>query len=128
MIYLKRFCDSKMGVFGKLHVGDFSCYTVERPWLNNEPYSSCIPTGVYDVKLGMYNRGGYPAFEIMNVPNRTHIKIHKGNTMNNVVGCIAVGNDIGCVSGKWAVLNSDKTYTRFMDALEGITETKITIE
>ena len=128
MIHLKRFCESKMGVFGKLHVVDFSCYTVERPWLNNEPYNSCIPTGVYDVKLGMYNRGGYPAFEIMDVPNRTHIKIHKGNTMNNVVGCIALGNDIGCILDKWAVLNSDKTYSRFMDALEGITETKITIE
>jgi len=128
MIHLMRFANSKMGTFGELYIKDqFFCYTVERPWLDNAPYKSCIPTGVYDVKLGRYNRGKYDAYEILNVPNRTHIKIHKGNTMDDVVGCIATGNELGCIKRKWAVLNSGFTYIKFMDAMQGIENTSIVI-
>jgi len=33
----------------------------------------------------MYNRGGYPAYEVMGVPERTLIKIHVGNSIDDVI-------------------------------------------
>ncbi len=35
---------------GKVYFnGDFQCVTVERPWLSNKPFKSCIPPGIYEL-------------------------------------------------------------------------------
>lgn len=119
-VNLTRFAYTKLGAFGKLYIDDaFIGYTVERPWLNNKPYESCIPEGAYKMVPSRYNRGGYDAYEVLNVPDRTHIKLHVGNTMADVVGCVGMGNELGYIDHKWAVLNSKATFTRFMDAMDG---------
>ena len=67
------------------------CLTIERPWLNNEPFVSCIPAGKYQFKA--YNSPKFPhVWEILNVEGRDKILIHAGNSKEDVVGCIAVGN------------------------------------
>jgi len=106
-----------MGAFGRLMFPEFKCFTVERPWLDNKVRESCIPEGEYALKLGMYNHGGYPAYEVMGVPQRTLIKIHIGNTIEDVIGCIAPGKSLGYVYGKWAVTQSKVAFKEFMTAM-----------
>ena len=57
---------------GSLTTGSFNCKTLE-----NE--GKKIPTGQYSASKRMYNKGGYMAIEIQNVPGRSHILIHIGN-------------------------------------------------
>lgn len=118
-LHLERFAYTPMGAFGKLTVDEFECYTVERPWLDNRVRESCIPEGSYDIKLGMYNRGGYSAYEFVYVPDRTLIKIHVANTMDNVLGCIGLGKGLGYVKSKWAVTQSKSAHNEFMKAMNG---------
>lgn len=86
---------------------------------------SCIPTGRYPLVLGVYNRGGYPAYELLDVPGRSLIKVHKGNTMDDVLGCIAPGTELGFMEtrkgtgAKWAVTASGQAFKAFMTATDG---------
>ena len=116
-ITLQRFAYTPMGTFGKILFEEFECFTVERPWLNNKARESCIPEGRYPLKLGMYNRGGYPAYEVMGVPDRSLIKIHIGNTMDDIIGCISPGKSLGYIGGKWGVTSSKKAFQEFMIAM-----------
>lgn len=115
-IELTRFAYCPDATFGKLKVNDFECYTVERPWLDNRTSISCIPEGSYCIELGTYHRGGYKSYEILDVPDRTYIKIHIGNTCEDVHGCIALGSRLGSIRGHWAVMSSKQTYHNFMEA------------
>jgi hypothetical protein len=117
MVTLTREGYHEMGTFGTLRYKDFECKTVERPWANNKPFISCIPPGIYPIKLGRFNRGNYPCWEVCRVPNRTYIKIHRGNTARDVQGCIAVGSEFGIVDRMWAVTNSSRTHDAFMAAM-----------
>lgn len=115
MIEIVRFCDSEMGTFGRLYMPEFSCFTVERPWISNEPFISCIPVGTYDLVPSRYHRGGYDTYEIADVPGRSRILIHKGNTMAHVQGCVAIGMLLGFVDGLWAVLHSAQAFRAFKE-------------
>lgn len=57
-VTLERFAYSPFGTFGKLIYGDKTFLTVERPWLGNKPYKSCIPEGVYVGKMWKALKGG----------------------------------------------------------------------
>lgn len=127
MITLERFAYTPMGTFGRLLFDEFECYTVERPWLNNKPRESCIPEGTYTLKLGVYNRGGYPAYEVLNVPNRSLIKIHVGNTMDDVIGCISPGKELSFLGGKWGVTGSRKALNEFMESMGGAESATLSI-
>ena len=110
-----------MGTFGLLEHEEWSCFTVERPWRQNKPTISCIPAGLYPLKLGTFYSGDgpggkpdYPAYELLNVPQRAQIKIHKANLATDVEGCIGVGMGLGSMGGKWAVVNSILAYDQLM--------------
>ena len=118
-VTLYRLAYTSMGVFGQLRVDGFECFTVERPWAKNMPSVSCIPTGKYALIPRKYNRGGYNAYEIMDVPGRTEIKIHKGNRAKDVQGCIAPGTELGAITDEWAVLHSGDAFEAFMLAMDG---------
>lgn len=132
-VFLERFAyvpaRHGMGTFGELSIPDrgFRCVTVEQDWEGNEPSRSCIPEGVYPLIRGHFNRGGYDTFEIDPVPGRSFIKIHRGNTLDDLQGCIAPGEALGFVSGKWAVSRSTAAFSALMLALDGIDRTTITI-
>lgn len=70
----------------------FECQTLEQGWFNNAPYESCIPEGLYKIKLSTF-RGLYQAYEVLNVPGRSGIKIHKGNKLSDILGCIILGKN-----------------------------------
>lgn len=126
-LLVERFAYTPMGAFGIATLDDFSCYTLEDPWKMNQRGVSCIPVGVYDLKWGVYNKGGYPAFEILDVPDRTYIKIHKGNTHLNVEGCIVLGEKLGYIGGNWAITHSTKAFNRFMAHAKVAAPEQITI-
>jgi hypothetical protein len=103
-IILQRFIHDKV-TFGKLlldWIPDHKdIYTIELPWNNNENGISCIPQGLYNLRV--HNSAAHPnTFELLNVPNRTSILIHEGNFASFVnlssgmhkpdtEGCILVG-------------------------------------
>jgi hypothetical protein len=91
MIELIRFGLFKDRTIGRLIYEGDVFYTVERPWLDNQQNISCIPTGTY--QLGRVNspKFGPGTWEIQDVPNRSNILLHAGNTQNDVSGCLAVG-------------------------------------
>jgi hypothetical protein len=82
---------TERGTLGTIsHMGKLICYTLERPWRNNERGVSSIPTGSYTV---VPHSG--PRFKnvwrLENVPGREAILIHAGNSIADTQGCILVG-------------------------------------
>jgi hypothetical protein len=74
--------------------GKYFCDTLELPWKDNERKISSIPTGVYSVQWRKDDK--FPeVLEILNVPNRSGILIHSANSVNELLGCIAVGYKTG---------------------------------
>lgn len=114
-LVLERFCYADGATFGRMLVGGRVLYTVERPWLGNQPRVSCIPEGIYRCRPRRFFRGDHDAIEVCNVPGRTHILFHKGNRASDVLGCIAVGAELGVLGSDWAVLKSSEGFRAFMD-------------
>lgn len=75
------------GRFGVMaYEGKFVAYTLERE-------STKIPTGRYVGELRTNKRTGETAAYIL-VPNRSGIKIHRGNSPVDSRGCVLVGTTI----------------------------------
>lgn len=89
-------------------------YTVEKPWLSNTPFESCVPPGEYEIKP--YSSPKYPdnySIENRNLgvsvhghTTRTEILFHVANYVEDVVGCIAVG--LMLMPDAWGVAYSAK--------------------
>lgn len=115
-------------VFGFLQ-GDkgFSCWTLERPWLDNAKEKSCIPEGKYICRRTNSPTFGV-CFEVINVPNRSAILIHSGNFAHDSRGCIILGEYEGILNGEFAVLNSRNTIKRFLKAQKDIEQFMLEIK
>jgi hypothetical protein len=108
---------------GVMSVDDIPfCFTVERPWLNNAPFVSCIPPASYPVKWVMTgtsgNRNGR-GLGVENVPERTLIRIHVANTADEVEGCIGIGLQRHDFTRGRGVSQSRAALSALMDILEG---------
>lgn len=123
---LHRFCNYERATFGRFLLNGFTCYSVERPWLGNTPFVSCIPRGIYTCRRTVSPKFG-ETFEVMWVKDRTHILFHVANTSEDLHGCIGLGEKLGCLEGSWAVLNSKATMKKFMETLEGRDEFELEI-
>ena len=93
----------------------FACKSLELPWLNNQHDISCIPSGTYQVKWTFSLKFFKYTYEILNVPNRSGIRIHSGNYYNDLLGCIALGDSFADLNkdGLPDVANSRKTIDLF---------------
>lgn len=132
---LTRVAHLPTAVFGVLHLPDGSTtWTVEAPWCGNRANESCVPEGEYALVPGVYNRGGYPTWEIRDLPGanllagRTLLKFHRANLGSELRGCIAPGAYLGTLRGLWAVLESKRAHDRIMAALAGQTEARLVIQ
>jgi hypothetical protein len=80
---------------GELFInGERICDTLERPYFNNQRNISCIPEGVYPVRLRLPRESAtrdYLHLLVQEVPNRDWILFHRGNTAKDTSGCILVG-------------------------------------
>jgi hypothetical protein len=92
------------------------CCTLELPWLDNHAQTSCIPKGSY--KVTRYNSPSKgEVFLLHDVPERSMVEIHAGNTVDDIKGCIAVGATYGRIKGKRAVVDSRKTMMMLREEL-----------
>jgi hypothetical protein len=101
------------GTFGKLFVnGREFCHTLEPADRDNKKNISSIPCGVYQCKP--YSSKKYPdVFQICNVPDRTNILFHSGNTDDDTAGCVLLGSTRGKLGNDRAILNSGNTFRKF---------------
>ncbi len=112
ILELIRISTGAMGTFGVLKWGHDAApfaLTLENPWLNNEKWISCIPEGTYWCKP-VHSPTHGRTFEVMDVPNRSHILFHKGNTHIDTAGCILIGEQFEFLDGIPSVNSSRKGY------------------
>ena len=115
-----RIDKSLKGVFGVLTLNDETvCVTLERPWADNKPNISCVPEDIYLCERVDSPRYG-DTFKVMDVPGRTNILFHKGNVVDDSLGCVLLGSEYGALKDQRAVLNSSKAFFTFMKRLEGL--------
>jgi len=93
VINIRREISDPRGVQGILRCGEFSCFTLERPWRDNQRRVSCIPAGTYKGRVLPSPRFGIDLPELLDVPGRDQILIHPGNTIDDTEGCILIGLD-----------------------------------
>ena len=66
------------------------CVTLENPWLGNARNMSSIPEGRYHVQP--FSGAKYKnVWQVMDVPGRSYILLHAGNSTADTDGCILVG-------------------------------------
>lgn len=127
LIKLIRMESNDEGVLGALVIdGSVLAATLEPPDLNNRRNVSCIPTGSYFCRRIQSSRFG-STFEICAVPDRDHILFHAGNRVEDTSGCVLLGQYWGKLSGDRAVLNSGKTFDKFMKLMENVHECALVV-
>lgn len=102
-------------IIGNMSVdGQWLCSTLEPPWKDNARNVSCIPSGIYEVRLAYSAKFNGVRPLLVNVPGRSSILIHEGNTRRDTEGCILVG--LNTAKGK--VLQSRKTLSKLLALME----------
>jgi len=126
---LKRVALTLFGVFGVLldAKGVPFALTLERPWLNNAVGSSCIPAGEYVCKRVNSPKFG-STFEVVNVPGRTEILLHKGNLMEDSHGCILIGEQFEPLNGQPGVLASAHGFSEFLKLTAEVNEFELSVK
>ena len=86
---------SEKSTIGELFLnGERMCNTLELPWKDNQKTISCIPEGVYKVRLRTARESAsrdYLHLLVEDVPNRKWVLVHRGNSASDSRGCILVG-------------------------------------
>lgn len=132
---------------GKLSIGDWSCYTLERPWIRGDypggkPFKSCIPDGLYDLvpyirqtnnpksngdrvfamvnpDLGVYFRNADRPTVNGKSLGRYKCLIHPANYVDQVQGCCAPGEarPIDAKRNEAMVTNSRVTMSQLISRI-----------
>jgi|SRR5690625_422 len=115
----------------------FECKTLELPWRGNRQNVSCIPPESGEATYPFIILDRSPSFNykhlwIKDVPNRSHIKVHRGNYHRSIEGCILVGDSFTDIDGDGLldVTNSKRTLDDLIFQLEeiiGVVEGEIVI-
>ena len=96
---LHRTSQNEERTLGVIRIGDALLYTVEKPWVENVPGESCVPTGFYVLEPhnGKRFRDTWALVgqTVSHLPEpgirRFACVFHAGNTAADVSGCIAPG-------------------------------------
>lgn len=100
--------------------------TLEDKWRDNERMVSCIPTGHYKVKRHSSPKFG-ECFKVLDVPDRSEILIHAGNTHKDTHGCILLGLQFGTIGTEAAILSSRAAVANFMTLMIGVDEAELEV-
>jgi hypothetical protein len=116
-IDIYRFSETDRSIIGRVTVdGQQFCFDLEpsrfHPVHAGHP---CIPCGVFPVKLTHSPHLGYVTPELVDVPGRTNIRIHKGNKPEDSLGCTLVGESHG-PQPDW-IADSHDAFDRLMKVL-----------
>lgn len=134
-IVRKEFTD--VSTIGELYVNDvFFCYTLEDKdrglkdsdsllWINSNKIfgKTCIPYGTYKVQLTMSNRFKRILPLVTNVKGFEGVRIHRGNTAENTLGCPLVGFKKGVNS----IFESTKAEEALLERLKGFADITLNI-
>lgn len=125
MLTIKRWYH-KDCTLGRLSVGNFQCFTLELPDLDNASNISCIPAGTYKAFKRQSPKNGL-VVELKAVPKRQFIQIHRGNYTRQIEGCILVGSSIAFLDNDQIpdVTNSGVTMDKLLTLLPDEFEVKI---
>ena len=118
--YMIRDEISKECIRGILYAEGEIFHILERPWLNNQSNKSCITAGTYNVDFLQRSRSGKyrDVFWLRDVPGRSGILIHNGNTVNHTKGCLIIGRRRGRLGHQRAVLNSKTALHELAELME----------
>lgn len=117
VVELLRLEESPQGTIGLIKIDkEVFCFSLEPPDRLNEKSRSSIPAKQYTCHPFESQKFG-KTFEVTDVPGRSAILFHAGNTVNHTEGCILVGESVGKLKGDRAVLNSGTTFKRFAEAI-----------
>jgi len=124
---LVRIEESDYGTFSVFQINTRSiCLILEPRDLLNRQFVSSIPAQQYTCRRVVSPKFG-ETFEVREVPGRSEVLIHPGNTAENTEGCLLPGSELGIVGDKPGVLRSRKAFLRLMDCFEGVDEFRLTI-
>lgn len=126
-IELLRVGQSNRGTFGVLRQQEIPfALTLERPWVDNQANISCIPAGSYTCQRIRSPKFG-DTFEVTNVPNRSHVLFHKGNTVEDTHGCILVAEEFSGTFDHPMLASSQRGFGELMQLLDGRTTFELVI-
>ena len=125
MVILNRWAFFNGCTLGRLEFEGFKCWTVEPPWLDNAVNVSCVPDGEYNMIRHDSPKFGENVWMLEDVPGRSYILIHAGNTAKDVTGCIALGE--GLRTGADGVTSSRKALSAFDKLTEGLDQLPLQI-
>lgn len=116
IVEIKRRWETAKSVISEVWVGgELECYGLEPARVNPvHPGHPCIPAGSYEVILTPSPHLGYVTPEVLDVPGRTAIRWHIGNSPKDVIGCVAVGQGHNT---DW-VSQSEKAFESLMVTLK----------
>jgi len=128
-IYKEEQTEGSIYVFNERNGIDFSCWTLELPYRDNQRNISCIKEGVYPCIKHHSPRFGNTIW-IQEVENRSEILIHPSNyvgslnpktNMPDLLGCIAPGLRFGDITGDGVpeILDSKKALKELLRHLPG---------
>lgn len=108
-----------LGTLGTLRLGgNRLCDTLELPYRNNAEFVSRIPAGLFGLVWQWSKRFRAFRWHVTDVPNRSAIEIHSGNTLKDTVGCILVGLSRIVTPDSYFVLQSLDALSVFDDAMK----------
>jgi hypothetical protein len=101
--------------------------TLELPWRDNRRNISRIPAGEYEAIKYYSPKHKRTVILLLDVPERTNIEIHPGNTIDDTTGCIVVGSAWGEINndGNPDVTRSKQAMDRLLYLLPGEFRVKI---
>jgi hypothetical protein len=100
--------------------------TLEDAWRDNERQVSCIPVGRYVIKPKISPKFG-STWEVTDVPERSHILFHAGNTHKDTHGCILLGLQFGRLGNESAILASRSAFLQFLQKMSGNKEAQLIV-
>lgn len=126
-VTLTRVGEFQDATYGVLSVDGRPMFvTLEDAWRNNDKMVSCIPKGTYKLRRHQSPKFG-ECFMVMDVPNRTHILIHAGNTHKDTHGCILLGQNFKTEGSEACILVSRPAVAKFMDLLKKVDEATLEV-
>lgn len=113
---LTRIANREKSTLGILKIGDFECFTLELPWLENLKNISCIPEGSYLYKKRVSPSRKTEVIELTGVEGRSYIQIHPGNYTRQIQGCILPGLGLKDIDkdGIFDVTHSSAAFNKIM--------------
>ena len=118
-INLFRFIFSENGTFGFIldEQKQPICFTVEEVWRNNQRNISSIPEGKYRlISRKTAKRGRH--LLLQEVPNRSLILIHAGNTIAHTKGCILPVMELNLNGGEQSKIALEKLNKHIFSLLD----------